>query len=312
MYKILVQIDDSQMLFDLGPSPLVIGRGKASDVRIIQEGVSRRHAQISIEGDSVYIEDLGSANGIFINDKKIQREKLTTFFPAKLTPHVTVSLEAKSNIEITQVPITIKRPVRSARPSPNSQEKKSSKSANNKALTILICASIAAASFYIAKEIMDEKSPKESAPVVSGKVFKKTVVPSQKLCSNAKLSSLCQAFSVNTAKGYGFYMEKGKVQGAVEFKELSKSMPKGLRSKEDYQKLIASKLNGGALNDLDALGAKVLAIDFIQRSEKHEARYTRCMIDLVSFFKASRKNEMIVYDTASRKTLQDLIVVIDI
>jgi pSer/pThr/pTyr-binding forkhead associated (FHA) protein len=38
--------------------------------------VSRRHAKISVEGGDIFLEDLGSTNGSFVNGEKITRTKL--------------------------------------------------------------------------------------------------------------------------------------------------------------------------------------------------------------------------------------------
>ncbi|MFQ5936273.1 MAG: GGDEF domain-containing protein [Acidiferrobacterales bacterium] len=55
----------------------VIGRGLDADLRLEDEGVSRRHAQIvaSEDGDPI-LEDLGSANGTFVNGAQIEKHTL--------------------------------------------------------------------------------------------------------------------------------------------------------------------------------------------------------------------------------------------
>jgi pSer/pThr/pTyr-binding forkhead associated (FHA) protein len=56
---------------------LVIGRGSDSDITISEDNVSRRHAKLIVEqGNHIYIEDLGSTNGTFINGERIQRTTL--------------------------------------------------------------------------------------------------------------------------------------------------------------------------------------------------------------------------------------------
>jgi hypothetical protein len=45
----------------------------------LERGVSRRHAKITRRGDEVFIEDLGSINGTFLN-----RKKLTPYLPQAL------------------------------------------------------------------------------------------------------------------------------------------------------------------------------------------------------------------------------------
>ena len=60
----------------IGLDPIVIGR--ATDCQIqTQDGlVSRRHARVSSDGNSFWVEDLGSANGVFIGAERIQRQLL--------------------------------------------------------------------------------------------------------------------------------------------------------------------------------------------------------------------------------------------
>jgi pSer/pThr/pTyr-binding forkhead associated (FHA) protein len=45
----------------------VIGRGAGADVSIPDPSISRRHALARLEGKTVVLEDLGSANGTFLN-----------------------------------------------------------------------------------------------------------------------------------------------------------------------------------------------------------------------------------------------------
>lgn len=45
-----------------------IGRGAENDIVLLSPGVSRRHARIERRGDSLYIADEGSTNGVLIND----------------------------------------------------------------------------------------------------------------------------------------------------------------------------------------------------------------------------------------------------
>jgi pSer/pThr/pTyr-binding forkhead associated (FHA) protein len=62
--------------FELGEKEAVLGREPGLGVALPVEGVSRRHARIKWDGKSLWIEDLRSTNGTFVNGKAIVREKL--------------------------------------------------------------------------------------------------------------------------------------------------------------------------------------------------------------------------------------------
>ncbi len=54
-------------------TPTVLGRDPASDVVIDRYGVSSRHARLTAKDGQTWIEDLGSSNGTFVNDQRIDR-----------------------------------------------------------------------------------------------------------------------------------------------------------------------------------------------------------------------------------------------
>ncbi len=54
-------------------APLVLGRGDNTDIQIPHRTVSRRHCQLSREGDAVVFEDLGSQNPALINGVPVRK-----------------------------------------------------------------------------------------------------------------------------------------------------------------------------------------------------------------------------------------------
>jgi pSer/pThr/pTyr-binding forkhead associated (FHA) protein len=54
----------------------VIGRNPECDISIPTDEISRRHAELRPSQDGVMVEDLGSANGTFVNDRRVTRELL--------------------------------------------------------------------------------------------------------------------------------------------------------------------------------------------------------------------------------------------
>lgn len=54
----------------------LVGRVKGVAIVLAHESVSRKHASIHVEGARVEVEDLGSSNGTFVNDRQIVRQSL--------------------------------------------------------------------------------------------------------------------------------------------------------------------------------------------------------------------------------------------
>jgi pSer/pThr/pTyr-binding forkhead associated (FHA) protein len=51
----------------------LVGRGKGSDIRIPSSAVSRRHCRLSFPDGYLVAEDLGSANGIYVNGNRVKK-----------------------------------------------------------------------------------------------------------------------------------------------------------------------------------------------------------------------------------------------
>jgi len=51
---------------------MVIGRQNDSDIPVPAEEISRHHARLQVTAEGVLVEDMNSANGTFINDKRVQ------------------------------------------------------------------------------------------------------------------------------------------------------------------------------------------------------------------------------------------------
>ena len=66
--------------FDLDSAQLTIGRGRQNDIAIgSDEYASARHARFEPRQDGVWVQDLGSTNGTFLNGARLEH-------PRRLTP----------------------------------------------------------------------------------------------------------------------------------------------------------------------------------------------------------------------------------
>ena len=70
-YLVVLSGADVGQMHKVGDGESVIGRSSTASVRLTDDGVSRRHCKLIVSGKNVVIEDLGSANGMFVNGVKI-------------------------------------------------------------------------------------------------------------------------------------------------------------------------------------------------------------------------------------------------
>jgi hypothetical protein len=62
--------------FDLNSAQLTIGRGNQNDIAIAtDEFASARHARFEPRQDGVWVQDLGSTNGTFLNGTRLERPR---------------------------------------------------------------------------------------------------------------------------------------------------------------------------------------------------------------------------------------------
>ena len=70
-YLVVIDGDKAGLRIELGGKPLVIGRTEPADVVLPDEQVSRRHCRVGMVLDDVFVTDLGSSNGTFIDGERI-------------------------------------------------------------------------------------------------------------------------------------------------------------------------------------------------------------------------------------------------
>lgn len=57
--------------FTLRNGENIVGRDSTAHVRLLGDGISRRHARITVDGERLTIEDLGSKNGTYVDGKRV-------------------------------------------------------------------------------------------------------------------------------------------------------------------------------------------------------------------------------------------------
>ena len=62
-------------VFVVTPEGLVIGRGEECAVRLADPGVSREHARVFLHNAGVWVQDMGSRNGVFVKGQRLARPK---------------------------------------------------------------------------------------------------------------------------------------------------------------------------------------------------------------------------------------------
>lgn len=87
------ELDYCLVCFPLDPvklsknKPLTIGRSKGNDLILPVGMVSREHARVWWNGETFEIRDLGSSNGTFVNEAKVERRALANGDQIKIGPY---------------------------------------------------------------------------------------------------------------------------------------------------------------------------------------------------------------------------------
>ena len=65
-----------QQQWEIDRDQYTIGRSRDNDIVLPSSAVSKRHAVIHRDGHKLTIVDQGSANGVFVNSKKVENQAL--------------------------------------------------------------------------------------------------------------------------------------------------------------------------------------------------------------------------------------------
>jgi len=75
--KLLIQAGGRGREYPLKEGVCLIGRDLSCDVTVLNKSLSRRHLECTIRGDTVSIRDLGSRNGTYVNERRVQDAALS-------------------------------------------------------------------------------------------------------------------------------------------------------------------------------------------------------------------------------------------
>lgn len=63
-------------MFEIHDGETIVGRGEGSNIKLNYDGISKKHFKITNLNGSLILEDLGSSNGTFINEKMVKNQYL--------------------------------------------------------------------------------------------------------------------------------------------------------------------------------------------------------------------------------------------
>ena len=68
--RLVIRVPNTGAVFPFS-GEVVVGRGAAADIALDHSTVSRRHASLRLDGATVVVRDLDSANGTYLNGERI-------------------------------------------------------------------------------------------------------------------------------------------------------------------------------------------------------------------------------------------------
>lgn len=103
MVRLVLRWLDSPWAFELVPGLNKLGRNPTNDVRVSDPSISSFHAEITFEGATIRVVDLGSTNGTFIDEVRITEGHLTPESKLRLG-NVRFGIEEMAVTPVCQVP----------------------------------------------------------------------------------------------------------------------------------------------------------------------------------------------------------------
>ena len=78
---------------------IVVGREEGVGLLLMDDGVSRQHARLILQGDGVLLNDLGSRNGTFVNGSKVTERRLADGDKIQIGVATTIKFTFTDNLE---------------------------------------------------------------------------------------------------------------------------------------------------------------------------------------------------------------------
>ena len=75
-YLVMTSVPRTGWAYPITEGRAVIGRDAKCQLRLVHPTVSRRHCDVWADGDRVYVRDLNSVNGTFVNGSQIRKQQL--------------------------------------------------------------------------------------------------------------------------------------------------------------------------------------------------------------------------------------------
>lgn len=73
---------------ELAVSPIVVGRDESCELCVREDSISRRHAEIAFDEQICFIQDLGSTNGTFVNELRVDSSTLKSGDRVRFGNHI--------------------------------------------------------------------------------------------------------------------------------------------------------------------------------------------------------------------------------
>ncbi len=75
-YFIVLAGSNLGRMFRIEGNEVILGRATTATIRLEDDGISRNHAKVILRGNVLWIEDMGSQNGTFINGERVSAQAL--------------------------------------------------------------------------------------------------------------------------------------------------------------------------------------------------------------------------------------------